>query len=122
MSEKVLSAKELNFLRKKLEKGEPYENGEQPMMWLDAMDLPEIEARHDATFAKQMLIKYGYEEYTNGNLKDKIAEIIIMQNQGTTFGEIIQLLIDEYDFTREDAENSCLTFMKNHPQEFDIHP
>ena len=122
MSKRILSAKELNFIRLKLEKGEPYEIEEQPMMLYDAVDTPEIEARHEATFAKYLLIKYGYEEYTNDDLKNKIAEIIILQNQGTTFGEIIQLLIDEYDFTREDAERSCRTFMKNHPQEFDVHP
>lgn len=52
-----------------------------------------------------------------------IADKLIIENAGKlTFGQIIQKLIDEYGFTKIEAEKACKSFMKNHPQKFDVHP
>lgn len=59
-TEKQLSEKELEWLHKKLDKAEPYDDGDEPPLLYDENYPAEIEARIEATYAKRMLKKYGY--------------------------------------------------------------
>lgn len=55
--------------------------------------------------------------------KYEIVEKIIIESAGkANFGQIIQQLIDDYNFTKTEAEETCKEFMQNHKQDFDVHP
>lgn len=59
-TKRQLTDDELQWLHKKLEKGEPYKDGEEPPVLYDVEESPEISARREATYAQRMLKKYGY--------------------------------------------------------------
>lgn len=57
---KELSDKELEWLWKKYNSAEAYEEDEEPIDLYDGGYSADVEKRKDATYAKRMLKKYGY--------------------------------------------------------------